>query len=90
MQVVYARCAGLDIRIKTVSACVSVFESNGKKRQQMRVFGTFTRDLLARADWLKEHEVIHVAMEAKGVYRRPVWAVPEGQSPLTLVNPQHI
>lgn len=90
MQVVYARCAGLDVHKKTVSVCVSVCEAGGAKQQQMRVFGTFTRDLLALADWLKEHGVTHVAMEATGVYWRPVWAVLEGQFQQVLVNPQHI
>ena len=79
MQVVYARCAGLDVHKKTVSACISVCEADGKKHQQVRGFGTFTRDLLALADWLKGAGVTHVAMEATGVYWRPVWAVLEGQ-----------
>lgn len=90
MQVVYQRCAGLDVHKKTVSACVSVCEPDGGKQQQVRVFGTFTRDLLALADWLKEHGVSHVAMEATGVYWRPIWAVLEGQFEQMLVNPQHI
>lgn len=90
MQVVYARCAGLDVHKKTVSACVSVREAEGAKQQQMRVFGTFTSDLLALADWLKQFGVTHVAMEATGVYWRPVWAVLEGQFQQMLVNPQHI
>ena len=90
MQVVYARCAGLDVHKKTVSACISVCAAEGGKQQQMRVFGTFTSDLLALADWLKEHGVTHVAMEATGVYWRPVWAVLEGQFEQMLVNPQHI
>ena len=90
MQVVYARCAGLDVHKKTVSACVSVCEPEGGKQQQMRVFGTFTSDLLALADWLKERGVTHVAMEATGIYWRPVWAVLEGQFQQMLVNPQHI
>jgi transposase len=79
MQVVYARCAGLDVHKKTVSVCISVWEAGGDKRQQTRVFGTFTRDLLALVDWLKEQGITHVAMEATGVYWRPVWAVLEGQ-----------
>ncbi len=90
MQVVYARCAGLDVHKKTVSACVSMCQAEGVRQQQMRVFGTFTRDLLALADWLKEQGVTHVAMEATGVYWRPVWAVLEGQFEQMLVNPQHI
>jgi hypothetical protein len=90
MQVVYARCAGLDVHKKTVSVCVSVCEAGGAEQQQVRVFGTFTRDLLALADWLKGHGVTHIAMEATGVYWRPVWAVLEGQFQQLLVNPQHI
>lgn len=90
MQVVYVRCAGLDVHKKTVSACVSVCETGGAKRQQTRVFGTFTQDLLKLADWLKEWGVTHVAMEATSVYWRPVWAMLEGQFEQMLVNPQHI
>ena len=90
MQVVYARCAGLDVHKKTVSACVSRCEAGGVKQQQTRAFGTFTRDLLALADWLKQQGVTHVAMEATGVYWRPVWAVLEGQFEQMLVNPHHI
>ena len=90
MQVVHACCAGLDVHKKTVSACVSVCQADGSKAQQVRVFGAFTRDLLALADWLKQQGVTHVAMEATGVYWRPVWAVLEGQFEQMLVNPQHI
>ena len=46
MRVVYDRCAGLDVHKKTVSACVSLCEAAGGKRQQVRVFRTFTQDLL--------------------------------------------
>jgi transposase len=90
MQVVHTNCAGLDVHKKTISACVSVCQADGSKRQQVRVFGAFTSDLLALADWLKQHGVTHVAMEATGVYWRPVWAVLEGQFEQMLVNPQHI
>lgn len=90
MQVVYARCAGLDVHKKTVSACVSVCEAGEAKWQKTRTFGTFTQDLLWLADWLKECGVTHVAMEATSVYWRPVWAMLEGQFEQMLVNPQHI
>jgi transposase len=90
MQVIYERCAGLDVHKKTVSVCVSICEVDGGKWKQKRTFGTFTGDLLDLADWLKESGVTHVAMEATGVYWRPVWAVLEGQFEQMLVNPQHI
>lgn len=90
MQVVYERCAGLDVHQKTVSACAIVCAPDGTKRRQVRVFGSFTGDLLVLASWLREQGVTQVAMEATGVYWRPVWAVLEGQFEQLLVNPQHI
>ena len=52
------------------------------------MFGTFTCDLLALTDWLKQQGVTQVAMEATGVYWRPVWAVLEEHFEQMLVNPQ--
>lgn len=51
MQVVYGHCAGLDVHQKTVCAFVSVCGRDGKKRRNVQVFGSFTGDLLALADW---------------------------------------
>jgi transposase len=90
MQVVFARCAGLDVHKKTVSACITVCEGKHGKQQQTRAFGTFTQDLLKLVDWLKEQGVTHVAMEATGVYWRPVWTMLEGHFEQMLVNPHHI
>lgn len=57
----------------------------------MQVFGTMTRDLLELADWLRGLGVTHAAMEATGVYWKPVWNVLEGCSlELLLINPQHV
>lgn len=67
-----------------------VCEPEAAKRQQTRVFGTFTCDLLALTDWLQQQGVTQVAMEATGVYWRPVWAVLEGHFEQMLVNQQHI
>ena len=67
MQVVYGRCAGLDVHKKSVYACVICCKGEAKHRE-VRSFGTMTADLLRLADWLREHEVNHVAMEATGVY----------------------
>lgn len=90
MQLLHPRCAGLDVHKKTVSVCILLADGSGPRRSQVRTFATFTRDLLALADWLREHGVTHVAMEATGVYWRPVWAVLEGQFEQMLVNPQHM
>ena len=44
-------------------------------------FGTMTAHLLKLAEWLREHGVAHVAMEATGVVWRPVWAVRSSRFP---------
>jgi len=90
VEVLYACCCGLDVHKKSITACVLWAEPKGKKRQQRRVFTTFTRDLLALADWLRECGVTHVALESTGVYWKPVWNVLEGQFEVLLVNAQHI
>jgi transposase len=90
MQVVHEHCAGLDVHKKSIYACVIGLDKEGKKYREIRSFGAMTRELLGLADWLKQHAVTHVAMEATGVYWRPVWAVLEGQFELLLVNPHHV
>src|SRR5574340_639736 len=68
MDVVYECCAGLDVHKKSITACVLWALPKGKKKQEKRRFGTFTQELLALADWLRECGVTHVAMESTGVY----------------------
>ena len=89
MEVVYARCCGLDVHKKTVSACI-VIREQGKVQKAERRFGTYTEQLEELASWMEEHNVSHVVMEATGVYWKPVWNVLEGRFELLLVNPQHV
>lgn len=88
MEVLHPRCAGLDVHKDNVVACVRLADDT--LTQQVRTFSTTTSGLLALLDWLTEHAVTHVAMEATGVYWKPVWHVLEGQAELVLGNAQHI
>ena len=88
MQVLYPRCAGLDVHKDTVVACVRCVSE--PEHHETRSFATTTRELLALGEWLVEHGCSHVAMEATGIYWRPVWHVLEGQAELVLANAQHI
>jgi len=91
MDVVHARCCGLDVHKKSVVACVLVSESDGLINRQVRTFGTMTADLLALSDWLSSLNVTQVALESTGVYWRPVYNVLEDdERTLLLVNPQHM
>lgn len=91
MQVVHARCCGLDVHKKSVVACVLVTEPDGSVRRQVRTFGTMTTDLLVLDDWLTGHGVTQIAMESTGVYWRPVFNILEDEErTVTLVNAQHL
>jgi len=91
MQVVHARCCGLDVHKKSVVACVLLTEPDGSVRRQVRTFGTMTADLLALDDWLTGHGVTQVTMESTGVYWRPVFNLLEHEErTITLVNAQHL
>jgi transposase len=90
MEVLYARCAGLDVHKKTVVACRLFTPESGRKQQEVRTFGTTTRELLALLDWLREGGCTHVAMESTGEYWKPVYNLLEGHLELLLVNPQHV
>lgn len=89
MEVIHPRCAGLDVHKQSVVACVRI-AGNGTPRQEVRTFATTTSGLLALADWLEGFGVEHVAMEATGVYWKPVWHVLEGHFALVLANAAHV
>jgi transposase len=89
MEVLYPRCAGLDVHKDVIVACVRV-AIDGKIEQEVRSFSSVTKELLALSEWLSEHECTHVAMEATGVYWKPVWHVLEGSFELVLANAQHV
>jgi transposase len=91
MEVMYPRCAGLDVHKKTVVAAVRLVE-NGKVHVEVRTFGTATADLTALAEWLLQCGVTHVAMEATGVYWKPVWHIlsTAGGFELVLANALHV
>ena len=87
MEVLHERCAGLDVHKDLVVACAR--SQGGSVRYATAEFAATTSGLLVLADWLEEHRCTHVAMEATGVYWKPVWHVLEGRFELLLVNPAH-
>lgn len=90
MQVVYERCAGLDVHKKTVVACRIIPQPQGGWQKEIRTFGTLTDELLTLADWLRAGGVSHIAMESTGVYWKPIYNLLEAEFGVVLVNAQHI
>jgi transposase len=90
MEVVYTRCCGLDVHKKMVVACLIVPNSLGQRSKEIRTFRTTTQELLLLRDWLALAGCTHLAMEATGVYWKPVYNVLDGAVELLVVNARHI
>ena len=90
MDLLHPLCADLDVHKDTVVACLRrVVE--GRVKRELRTFGTTTRELLELSDWLASQGCRHVAMEATGVYWKPVWHIlSDGDVELVLANARHV
>src|ERR1700736_3003299 len=90
MEVLHPHCAGLDIHKDTVVACVRHMVGGTVKRE-VRTFKTTTKDLMALSEWLSAERCTDVAMEATGIYWKPVWHIlADGDFKLMLANAAHV
>jgi transposase len=85
----YKRCAGLDVHQHSVVACVRIVDG-GPPTEEVRTFETTTKGLMELSSWLEKEGCTHAAMEATGVYWRPVWHVLSPDFELILANAAHI
>ena len=90
MEIVVERVAGLDVHKASVTACVRMPADAGERAEEVATFATTVAGLLGLADWLEAHGVTNAAMEATGVYWKPVWAILEDRLSCTLVNAHHV
>jgi transposase len=90
MQVLYPRCCALDVHKQSVVACLRLVVG-GKVVKEVRTFDTTTASLMALSEWLAENKCTHIAMEATGVYWKPVWHIlADGEFQLVLANAAHV
>jgi hypothetical protein len=90
MEVLHERVAGLDVHQATIVACVRIMAGT-KAMRECRSFATTTAGLLDLLAWLAEQRCSHVAMEATGVYWKPVWNIlSDGDFDLLVANAAHI
>ena len=90
MEVMHPDCAGLDVHKKTVVACVMHSVAGSAAAKQTRTFGTMLNELEELRDWLRKEGCTHVAMEATGVYWKPVHNVLEEHFTVLIANAEHI
>lgn len=86
MDRVYERCCGIDVHKKIVVACLRC----GRK-QELREFGTTTKELLRLADWLIQNDCQMIAMESTASYWKPLYNVFEScELKAMVVNARHM
>lgn len=92
MEVVHARCAGIDIGKKFAKVCVRVQGSGSRKTaNEVSDWGSMTAQVLGLRDYLLAEQVTCVAMEATGEYWKPYYYVLEDAGfELILANARHV
>ena len=90
MNLVYERCAGLDVHKRNVVVCANIPDAKGQRRKERRTFSTMTPDLLRLRQWLTDLGITHAAMESTASYWKPIFNVLEGHLEVLVVNAQHL
>jgi hypothetical protein len=90
MDIVFDRCAGIDVHKRSVVVCRLTRDAQGARLAETQTFGTTTSELLRLADWLAEGDCTHVGLESTGEFWKPVFNLLEGAFAVWLLNAQHI
>ena len=90
MEQIHDRVAGLDMHRDQVTVCVRTSGPRGGVRTEKARFDTTTGGLAALAERLAGREVTLAAMEATGVYWKPVYYALEGRFLVWLRNAHHV
>jgi transposase len=90
MEEILDKCCGIDVHQESLTACI--MKGYGKSMyKEIRAFSTFTDGIQTFGSWLREHGVVHVAIESTGVYWKPVFNIlAEENFDLMLVNAKHV
>jgi len=90
MEVLFPRCAGIDVHKRTVVACRIVLTDDGEWLRETRTYGTTTEDLLRLSDWLAAGDCTHVGLESTGEFWKPIFNILEGNFTVWLLNAQRV
>jgi len=90
VQQIYDRVAGLDVHRDNVVACFRRLGSRGGVVFEKDRFATTTAGLGVLEAWLAERQVQLVAMEATGVYWKPVYYALESRFTVWLCNARNV
>ena len=86
MEKIYDKCCGIDVHKKLIVACLR----SGRKNE-IREFGTSTKEILSLTDWLMGENCEMIAMESTGSYWKPIYNIIESCGlQAIIVNAQHM
>ena len=90
MEVVHARCAGLDLSKRDAKVCVRIAGKGRRKTTEtVTTWGATTNQVLALREHLLAQNVTVVVMEATGDYWKPFYYLLEDGLDVMLVNARH-
>jgi transposase len=90
MKIFHKCCCGMDVHRSIIKANLRRNGVKGKRDiDEVRKYGTMTRDLLDLGDWLKEAGCTHIAMESTGVFWKPIFNILGNDFKIILVNARH-
>ena len=75
MDVVFERCAGIDVHKRMLVVCRLLIDMAGQRLAPTRTFGTTTGDVLRMSDWLAEGGCTPVGIESTGDFWKPIFDV---------------
>lgn len=90
LKIVYPICCGIDVHKTFIVATVASTNKQNITTYQTKRFSTYTRDLIALADWLSKNECSDVCMENTGKYWIPVYNILEKSCRITLAHPKYV
>src|SRR3954449_11077501 len=93
VEVVHARCAGIDISKRDAKVCIRIAGAGrrGGARETVTTWGSVTGQVLALRDHLLDQRVTCVVMEATGDYWKPFcYLLEDAAFEVLLVNARHV
>ena len=75
LKIVFKKCAGIDVHSTQITVCTAITDDNDVTSYEIKIFPTFTEDLIKCRDWLLSNNITDVCMESTGKYWIPVYNI---------------
>ena len=90
LKIVFKKCAGIDIHSDQITVCTAITDNNDVTSYEIRIFETFTQDLINCREWLYSKGIVDVCMESTGKYWIPIYNVFEEKLKCVISHPKYV